>query len=163
MLNREVEVLRMIMGAQHSSSALFRAMSMILRGLPFVKVYCDDLLIYTTTREEHIKALGIIFARIAKFGVKLAAAKCNLLKMKLPMISRASAPMARRSGNRLIAMATATAPTNNAEPNQNMPLSAAIDCPCKVILAPSSVSFSMCCYLLRNVRIFSIKKLPISS
>ena len=78
--------LRMIMGAQHSSSALFRAMSMILRGLPFVKVYCDDLLIYTKTREEHIKALGIIFARIAKFGVKLAAAKCNLLKTKLPFL-----------------------------------------------------------------------------
>ena len=77
---------RMIMGAQHSSSALFRAMSMILRGLPFVKVYCDDLLVFTKTREEHIKALGIIFARIAKFGVKLAAAKCNLLKTKLPIL-----------------------------------------------------------------------------
>ena len=70
----------------HSSSALFRAMSTILMGLPFVKVYCDDLLIFTKTRKEHIKALGIIFARIAKFGVKLAAAKCNLLKMKLPFL-----------------------------------------------------------------------------
>ena len=78
--------LRMIMGAQHSSSALFRAMSMILRGLPFVKVYCVDLLIFTKTREDHIKALGIIFARIAKFGVKWASAKCNLLKTKLPFL-----------------------------------------------------------------------------
>ena len=77
---------RMIMGAQHSSSALFGVMSMILRGLPFVKVYCDDLLIFTKTREEHIKALGIIFARITKYGVKLAAAKCNLLKTKLPFL-----------------------------------------------------------------------------
>ena len=66
------------MGAQHSSSALLRAMSMILRGVPFVKVYCDDLLVFTKTRKEHIEALGIIFARIAKYGVKLAAAKCNL-------------------------------------------------------------------------------------
>ena len=76
----------MITGAQHSSSALVRAMSMILRGLPFVKVYCDDFLIFTKTREEHIKALGIIFAKIVKYGVNLAAAKCNLLKTKLQFL-----------------------------------------------------------------------------
>lgn len=74
------------MGAQHSSSALFRAMSIILRGLPFIKVYCDDLLIFTKTRAEHLKCLGIIFARIASYGVKLAAAKCNLFKTRLPFL-----------------------------------------------------------------------------
>ena len=78
--------LRMIMGAQHSSSALFRAMSIILRGLPFVKVYCGDLLIFIVTREEHIRALGIVFARIAKFGVKLAAAKCSIMKVEVSFL-----------------------------------------------------------------------------
>ena len=77
--------LRMIKGAQHSSSALFRAMSMILRGLPFLKVYCDDLLILTKTHEEHIKGLGIVFARIAQYGVELAASRCHLLKTRLPV------------------------------------------------------------------------------
>ena len=59
---------------------------MILRGLSFVTVYCDDLLIFTKTREEHIKAMGIVFPRIAQYGVKLAAAKCNLLKTRLPFL-----------------------------------------------------------------------------
>ena len=59
---------------------------MTLRGLPFVRIYCDDILTFTKTKSEHLKALGTVFARIAKMGFKLAAEKCRLIHKSIEFL-----------------------------------------------------------------------------
>ena len=74
---------RLVMGCQSSSAALFRVMSYVLRDIPGCKVYCDDIIVYSQTEEEHLAILQAIFQRCAKYGIKLAPNKCGLLKEKI--------------------------------------------------------------------------------
>ena len=77
---------RLVMGYQTSSAVLNRAMEICFSGLNFVKVYCDDLLIFSKTKEEHFYHLKQIFERLSRYGVKLSAAKCILFQRALNFI-----------------------------------------------------------------------------
>lgn len=50
------------MGCRDSSAALFKVMEFVLRGIPGMKVYCDDIMVFSQTEEEHI-AIQMIFFR----------------------------------------------------------------------------------------------------
>ena len=77
---------RLVMGCQTSSAVLNRAMEICFSGLNFVKVYCDDLLIFSKTKEDHFYHLKQIFERLTKYGVKLSAAKCILFQQALNVL-----------------------------------------------------------------------------
>lgn len=77
---------RLVMGCQTSSSVLNKAMEITLHELPFVKVYCDDLLIISRTRPEHLNHLRLVFERIREYGVKLAAEKCQLFQTHIEFL-----------------------------------------------------------------------------
>ena len=57
-----------------------------LRGLPLVKIYCDDLLIISRTRAEHFLHLRSVLQRIKRFGIRLAADKCKLFQKHIEFL-----------------------------------------------------------------------------
>ena len=51
-------------------------MDQVLRGLPFAYTYVDDVLIASSSPEEHLKHLRIIFERLAAHGIVINPNKC---------------------------------------------------------------------------------------
>nr|VZH89081.1 unnamed protein product [Spirometra erinaceieuropaei] len=57
---------------------LFKFINHVLRGLPFVHAYIDDLLVASRNEEEHKEHLALVFDRLDKFGVVINPSKCVL-------------------------------------------------------------------------------------
>ncbi|BHF72123.1 hypothetical protein SprV_0401518700 [Sparganum proliferum] len=70
------EFLRMPLGLRNASQTFQRFVDRVLRGLPFVYAYIDDLLIASSTAEEHVEHLATVFDRLQQFGVALNPSKC---------------------------------------------------------------------------------------
>nr|VZI02490.1 unnamed protein product [Spirometra erinaceieuropaei] len=70
------EFLRMPFGLRNASQTFQRFVDRVLRGLPFVYAYIDDLLIASSTTEEHMEHLTTVFDRLQQFGVVLNTSKC---------------------------------------------------------------------------------------
>ena len=63
-----------------SAPALFqRAMDTILQGLPNVICYIDDILVSSSTREEHLSTLEKVLQRLSKEGITVKYEKCVFL------------------------------------------------------------------------------------
>lgn len=52
-------------------------MDNILKGLDFVFVYIDDVLIASKTEKEHLEHLRIVFSRFEEHGIVINPAKCE--------------------------------------------------------------------------------------
>nr|VZI17555.1 unnamed protein product [Spirometra erinaceieuropaei] len=70
------EFLRMPFGLRNDSQTFQRFVDRVLRGLPFVYAYIDDLLVASSTTEEHMEHLTTVFDRLQQFGVVLNPSKC---------------------------------------------------------------------------------------
>ncbi|BHF81012.1 hypothetical protein SprV_0702414100 [Sparganum proliferum] len=70
------EFLRMPFGLRKASQIFQRFVDRVLRGLPFVYTYIDDLLVTSSTAEEHMEHLATVFDRLQQFGVVLNPSKC---------------------------------------------------------------------------------------
>jgi len=68
----------MAMGMQGASACFQAIMEEVLRGLDFVIVYIDDVLICSKTWEEHLGHLGQVLDRLASAGFTLRATKCKV-------------------------------------------------------------------------------------
>lgn len=75
---RRVRYKVMPMGLVNSSHCFSRLMSIVLRGLPWVLCYIDDVAIYANTFEELIERTEIVFDRLYKAGLKLNGAKTHV-------------------------------------------------------------------------------------
>ena len=53
-------------------------MNKVFRGLNFVKVYVDDVFIYSGTKDDHIKHLTAVFQRLKDAGLSLRGNKCHI-------------------------------------------------------------------------------------
>ena len=53
-------------------------MDTILRDLPFVTTYLDDVLIHSSSIEEHESHLKLVFDRLQSAGLTLCGGKCNI-------------------------------------------------------------------------------------
>ena len=53
-------------------------MNKIFRGLPFVTVYVDDVLVHSTTIEQHRVHLRKVFQRLHEAGLTLKGKKCHV-------------------------------------------------------------------------------------
>ena len=56
-----------------------RTMENLLRGIPRVAVYLDDILISGETEEAHLQTLDQVLERLEKAGLKLKEGKCSFL------------------------------------------------------------------------------------
>nr|VZH91271.1 unnamed protein product [Spirometra erinaceieuropaei] len=70
------EFLRMPFGLRNASQTFQRFVDRVLRGLPFVYAYIDDLLVASSTTEEHMEHLATVFDCLQQFGVVLNPSKC---------------------------------------------------------------------------------------
>ncbi|KAL9963057.1 hypothetical protein ACROYT_G032222 [Oculina patagonica] len=70
------EFLKMPFGMVNSAATLKRAMKRLLKDLPNVEFYWDDILVHTRTWEEHLEALRELFKRLLQFGMTVRPSKC---------------------------------------------------------------------------------------
>lgn len=71
------EFTRMPFGMRNSASTFQRFLDSILRDLPYVFAYIDDILVASKTPAEHEEHLRQLFRRLSKHGIQLNLAKCK--------------------------------------------------------------------------------------
>ena len=72
------EFKRMPFGLTGAPSSFQQLMDKVLRGLPFVTIYLDDILIHSATTSGHISHLRSVFTRLSDAGLTLKGRKCHL-------------------------------------------------------------------------------------
>ncbi|BHF80095.1 hypothetical protein SprV_0702321900 [Sparganum proliferum] len=73
-----LEFLRMPFGLRNATQTFQRFIDRVLRGLPFVYAYIDDVLVASRDVEEHLHHQTLLFDRFQQFGVTLHPSKCVL-------------------------------------------------------------------------------------
>lgn len=66
----------MTFGLRNAAQTFQRFMDEVLRDLDFCFTYIDDILIASSSLEEHLRHLEILFSRLRQFGVVINPAKC---------------------------------------------------------------------------------------
>ena len=69
---------RMPFGLSGAPGSFQRIMDTILRDLPFVTTYIDDILVHSATEELHQDHLQQVFQRLADAGLTLRGRKCHI-------------------------------------------------------------------------------------
>lgn len=66
----------MSFGLRNAAQTFQRFIDEAIRDLDFVYAYIDDILIASTSPEEHEKHLRLLFARLSEYGVLINTSKC---------------------------------------------------------------------------------------
>ncbi len=79
------EYVTMPFGLCNAPSTFERCMELIMRGLQWktLLIYLDDLIIFSSTFDDHIARLDEVFSRLGKAGLKLKPSKCALFQEKV--------------------------------------------------------------------------------
>ena len=70
------EFVRMPFGLRNAAQSFQRFMDQVLRGLNFVFVYIDDILIASSDVDEHFSHLRQVFSRFVSYGITINPDKC---------------------------------------------------------------------------------------
>ena len=73
-------------GLRNSGQTFLRFIDHVTRGLDFVFVYLDDLLVTSPDHKTRKKHLKILFARLAKYGIIIGPEKCQFGKTELSFL-----------------------------------------------------------------------------
>lgn len=71
------EFLGMLFGLKGAAQTFQRLMDSVLRGLPFVFVYLDDILVASCSASQHESHLRQVFQRLAAHGLIINPSKCQ--------------------------------------------------------------------------------------
>jgi hypothetical protein len=66
----------MTFGLRNAAQTFQRFIDEVLHGLDFCYAYIDDILVASSTEEEHQQHLRILFERLSQYGVVLNSSKC---------------------------------------------------------------------------------------
>ena len=77
------EYLKVPFGLAQAPSYFQKLMNKVLNGLNFAFVYLDDIIIFSTTAEEHMKHIQIVIDRLKAAQLKLKKSKCAFFKKEL--------------------------------------------------------------------------------
>ena len=66
-------------GASFAPSIFQRMMESILRGIPHVSVYLDDILVTGNLPKEHLSNLEVVLTRLKDAGLRLKKKKCAFM------------------------------------------------------------------------------------
>lgn len=69
---------RMPFGLRNAAQTFQRFINEVCKGLDFVFVYIDDILIFSKSPEEHKAHLEKLFERLAEYGLNITPSKCLL-------------------------------------------------------------------------------------
>ena len=76
-------VTRLPFGVASAPAIFQKMMDTILRGMPGVLCYIDDILVSTEDEESHFRLLQEVFSRLEKHGFRLKQEKCHFLLSKV--------------------------------------------------------------------------------
>ena len=71
------EFLRMPFGLRNAAQTFQRHINQVVRGLDFIFVYIDDILIASTNETEHLQHLRLLFQRFEQYGIQIHPDKCS--------------------------------------------------------------------------------------
>ena len=71
------EFLRMPFGLKNAAQTFQRLMDVVVRGLPFVFAYLDDLLVASESCEQHLQHLQFLFTWLRQHGLAIHSKKCQ--------------------------------------------------------------------------------------
>ena len=74
---------RMPFGLSGAPSSFQHLMDKVLRGLSFATTYVDDILVHSTSKEEHKVHLRQVFQRLREAGLTLKGKKCHIGKTQV--------------------------------------------------------------------------------
>ena len=92
--NGHYEFKRMPFGLKNAPSTFQRVMDNVLRGLQneICAVYLDDIVIFSTSLQEHIERLRLIFERLRKSNLKIQLDKCEFLRKEVGYLGHIITP-----------------------------------------------------------------------
>lgn len=70
-------------GLCNAPATFQRLMQSVLAGLDWCFVYLDDILIVSSTLEEHLERLRVVLTRLREAGLRLKPRKCHLLMLQV--------------------------------------------------------------------------------
>ena len=113
-----LEFVRMLFGLRNAAQTFQRFIDKVLRGLHFCYAYMDDLLIASTTPDEHLQHVRVVFERLSKHGVVINPHKClfgaaTLTFLVTALTNTASTPYKKRC--RLYAISHSPRPSGSYE------------------------------------------------
>lgn len=76
----------MSFGLRNAAQTFQRFMDEVLRGLDFVYVYLDDILIASESESSHLEHLKIVFDRLEAYGIVTNPAKCIFGESEVPFL-----------------------------------------------------------------------------
>lgn len=71
------EFLRMPFGLKNAAQTFQRFIDVVVRGLPFVFAYIDDILVASSSKEIHHEHLRLLFNRLQEHGLVINSEKCQ--------------------------------------------------------------------------------------
>ncbi|KAG0440199.1 Retrovirus-related Pol polyprotein from transposon 17.6 [Dictyocoela muelleri] len=74
---------RMPFGLKNAPFAFQKVISNILSGINFIKIFLDDILVYSQSKEEHYDHLKIIFSRLKSYNCSINFAKSSFFKSEI--------------------------------------------------------------------------------
>ena len=80
------EFLRMPFGLKNAAQTFQRFIDQILRGFHFCYAYIDDVLIASSSYDEHVQHLQMVLERFRKYGVVINPSKCEFGVTKLQFL-----------------------------------------------------------------------------
>ena len=79
-------------GLKNAAQTFQRLMGNVFRDLPFAYIYLDDILVASSSREEHIIHLRQLFERLAQYGLVVNPQKCVFGKSTLNFLGHRVTP-----------------------------------------------------------------------
>jgi len=122
-------------GLCNAPSAFQRLMDRVLCGLnpedgsKFVSIYLDDVLIFSSTLEEHLIYLRLVLDRIIQAGLKPKPMKCHFIRQEVKYLGHTITPAGLKpNDDQVIAVKKYPTPTNVKEVQQFLGLTSYYCC-----------------------------------
>ena len=107
------EFLRMPFGPKNAPKELGRIMLRIFGSCSFIKIYYDDMTVYSATFEEHIKHLNIVFEKLKHYNLRLNKEKCSFCQPSIKLLGHiVSGEGIQMDENKIAAVKNMKPPTN---------------------------------------------------
>ena len=83
---RKYQWRRLPFGLQGGAFSLTAALTKILEEFKFAQSYYDDILIFSESKEEHLKHLKEILNALAAYGMQVNKEKCQVMKQEVTFL-----------------------------------------------------------------------------